>query len=280
MESWGGHIWGPPLWVFTFKDKWSHWVPASCEWAPSAHMGPLNAHQNNFSKPRDAFLRCLMWGQIGNHFNKIPPRLNCISQKTRPERGEAQGTATVEPLPAVFKAYLKREHLLCWQVYSRRMCNRNAQVTDSRLRERWGWHSSGRKDVDQSRRLSARVDLWIFKKYTVGEEVKPLSLVYFYMPSFWGWKDNNKLSSAKAILFQLYFTSAPPPHLPPLSATPSFHKHKTASRYRLNSPLHAPCNYTIGRKHLFLGSLNVWLLFISMRLPNRQGYFTIKNLTT
>lgn len=160
MESWGGHIWGPPLWVFTLKDKWSHWLLASCEWAPSAHMGPLNAHQNNFSKPRDAFLRCLMWGQIGNHFNKIPPRLNCISQKTRPERGETQGTATVEPLPADFKAYLKREHSLCWQVYSRRTCNRNAQVTDSRLKERRGWHFSARKDVDQSRRLGARVDLW------------------------------------------------------------------------------------------------------------------------
>lgn len=54
-----------------------------------------------------------MGGQIGNHFNKIPLRLNCISQKTRPERGETEGTATVEPLPAVFKDYLKRGYLLC-----------------------------------------------------------------------------------------------------------------------------------------------------------------------
>ena len=72
LGIWKGHIWGPPRWVFTFKDKWSHWVSARCEWAPSAHTGFLNAHQNNLSKPRNAFLRCLMWGQIGNHFNKIP----------------------------------------------------------------------------------------------------------------------------------------------------------------------------------------------------------------
>lgn len=83
LGIWKGHIWGPPLWVFTFKDKWSHWVPASCEWAPSAYTGFLNAHQNNLSKPRDAFLRRLMWGQIGNHFNKIPLGWNCISQKSR-----------------------------------------------------------------------------------------------------------------------------------------------------------------------------------------------------
>lgn len=79
---WKGHICGPPLWVFTFKDKWSHWVAASCEWAPSVHTGFLNAHQNNLSKPRDTFLRRLMWGQIGNHFNKIPLGWNCISQKS------------------------------------------------------------------------------------------------------------------------------------------------------------------------------------------------------
>lgn len=65
----------------------------------------LNAHQNNLSKPRDAFLRCLMGGQIGNHFNKIPLRSNCISQEKT--RGEAEGTATAEPLPAVFGAFEK-----------------------------------------------------------------------------------------------------------------------------------------------------------------------------
>lgn len=90
LGIWKGHIWGPPRWVFTFKDKWSHWVPASCEWAPSVHTGFLNAHQNNLSKPRDTFRRRLMWGQIGNHFNKIPLGWNCISQKSKrwPDRGE------------------------------------------------------------------------------------------------------------------------------------------------------------------------------------------------
>lgn len=83
LGIWKGHIWGLRRWVFTFKDKWSHWVSARREWAPSAHTGFLNAHQNNLSKPRDAFLRCLTWGQIGNHFNKIPLRLNCISQKAK-----------------------------------------------------------------------------------------------------------------------------------------------------------------------------------------------------
>lgn len=132
---WKGHIWGPPLWVFTFKDKWSHWVPATCEWAPSAHTGFLNAHQNNLSKPRDAFLRCLMWGQIGNHFNKIPVRLNCICQKTRPEWGETQGTAMAEPLPALFK---KRVFIvltgLQW-MYVQMEC----VGTKMWLRDCWGW---------------------------------------------------------------------------------------------------------------------------------------------
>lgn len=66
----------------------------------------LNAHQNNLSKPRDAFLRCLMGGQIGNHFNKIPLRLNCISQEKT--RGEVEGTATAEPLPAVLERSKKK----------------------------------------------------------------------------------------------------------------------------------------------------------------------------
>lgn len=125
LGIWKGHIWGPPLWVFTFKDKWSYWVPASCEWAPSAHTGFLNAHQNNLSKPRDTFLRCLMWGQIGNHFNKIPLGWNCISQKSKhwPDQGETLGTPTVEGLPEVFKGCLKSGDLLCWQVYSRHTCN-------------------------------------------------------------------------------------------------------------------------------------------------------------
>lgn len=85
LGFWKGHICGPPLRVFTFKDKWSHWIAASCEWAPSAHTGFLNADQNNLSKPRNTFLRHLMWGQIGNHFNKIPLGWNCISQKSKSE---------------------------------------------------------------------------------------------------------------------------------------------------------------------------------------------------
>lgn len=128
LGIWKGHIWGPPRWVFTFKDKWSHWVSARCEWAPSAHTGFLNAHQNNLSKPKDAFLRCLMWGQTGNHFNKIPLRLNCISQRASAEWGETWGTVTAEPLPAGFTVSLKRGDLSRWQVDSGCTSSRNACV--------------------------------------------------------------------------------------------------------------------------------------------------------
>lgn len=125
LGIWKGHIWGPPRWVFTFKDKWSHWVPVSCEWAPSAHTGFLNAHQNNLSKPRDTFHSRLMWGQIGNHFNKIPFGWNCISQKQAlPTLGWNSGnTDGLNGLPEAFKEYFKRD-LLRWQVFTARTCNR------------------------------------------------------------------------------------------------------------------------------------------------------------
>lgn len=155
LGIWKGHIWGPPLWVFTLKDKWSHWASTRCEWAPSAHTAFLNAHQNNLSKPRDAFLRCLMWGQIGNHFNKIPLRLNCISQKAKPERGETPGTVTAEPLPAVFKACSKRGHLLCWQVYSGCTSSRNALVQNLDWRKREGRQFAGSGNAERRRLLKA-----------------------------------------------------------------------------------------------------------------------------
>lgn len=143
---WKGHIWGPPLRVFTFRDKWGHWVLASCEWAPSAHMGFLNAHQNNLSKPRDAFLRCLMWGQIGNHFNKIPLRWNCISQKTAAGCwGETQWKRTVERLPEVFKGNLKRLFIVLAFFYGGQARNRyvQKQISD------WSHRS---KDADECHR--------------------------------------------------------------------------------------------------------------------------------
>lgn len=193
LGIWKGHIWGPPLWVFTLKDKWSHWASARCEWAPSAHTAFLNAHQNNLSKPRDAFLRCLMWGQIGNHFNKIPLRLNCISQKAKPERGETPGTVTAEPLPAVFKACSKRGHLLCWQVYSGCTSSRNALVQKPRLRPAVRWaQRCGAASATQSRET-----LW---KQSKTEKTQNL-LAYFYMPSFCGWEDNNIPNPVEAILF-------------------------------------------------------------------------------
>ncbi len=57
---------------------------------------------------------------------------------------------------------------------------------------------------------------------------------------------------------------------------PFTNTHKTASHYTLTSPLPAPCNYTIGRKHLFLGSVNVWLLLVCTRLREQAGVFHYK----
>lgn len=140
LGIWKGLIWGPPLRVFTFKDKWSHWVPASCEWAPSAHTGFLNAHQNNLSKPRDTFLRRLMWGQIGNHFKKIPLRWNCISQKTErwTDWGETPGTQTVGGLPGVF--FFKERGFIVLTALQRTYMKLVCAGTKTWLSERQGCH--------------------------------------------------------------------------------------------------------------------------------------------
>lgn len=67
-----------------------------------------------------------------------------------------------------------------------------------------------------------------------------------------------------------------PISLPFPQPLPFTNTHKTASHYTLTSPLPAPCNYTIGRKHLFLGSVNVWLLLASTRLREQSGVFHYK----
>lgn len=88
--------------------------------------GSLNAHQNNLSKPRDAFLRCLMGGQIGDHFNKIPLRLNCISQEDQSGAGWNRRQRLNLYLPS--GGALKRGYLLRRQVYSGRTSHWNALV--------------------------------------------------------------------------------------------------------------------------------------------------------
>lgn len=67
-----------------------------------------------------------------------------------------------------------------------------------------------------------------------------------------------------------------PISLPFPQPLPFTNTHKPASHYTLTSPLPAPCNYTIGRKHLFLGSVNVWLLLVCMRLREQAGVFHYK----
>lgn len=198
LGIWKGHIWRPPRWVFTFKDKWSHWDSARCEWAPSAHTGFLNAHQNNLSKPRDAFLRCLMWGQIGNHFNKIPLRLNCISQKAKPAWGETLGTVTAEPLPAGLKVSL-REGIYCADRFTADVqaagMRRYKTSIEATLKPAVGWmQRCGRASPPQS-----RIHPWNLCENRAKEEEKPPG--YFYTPSLWGWKDNNIPNPVKAILF-------------------------------------------------------------------------------
>lgn len=89
--------------------------------------GSLNAHQNNLSKPRDAFLRCLMGGQIGNHFNKIPLRLNCISQEDQSRAGWNRRQQQRLNLYLPSRSVLKRVYLLRRQVYSGCTSHWNAQ---------------------------------------------------------------------------------------------------------------------------------------------------------
>lgn len=208
---WKGHIWGPPRWVFTFKDKWSHWVPASCEWAPSAHTGFLNAHQNNLSKPRDTFLRRLMWGQIGNHFNKIPLRWNCISQES--ERGAEPGeTPTVEVLPEVFQHCLKRGDLLCWQIY--RGCSRPRCVQVQTLD--WGTAEARRGQTHSERQKPFMKSL----SKPRGRRRKPSAACLFLHAVF---LRVEKTITSWALRRPSYFNYIAPKF--PRPATPSLHKH-------------------------------------------------------
>lgn len=146
----------------------------------------LNAHQNNLSKPRDAFLRCLMGGQIGNHFNKIPLRLNCISQEKTRSGGEARGTATAEPFTCSFGAF-EKESIDCVDRFT-------ADVHASGMREH-------KNEIVGMLRLafrwitgtSVRVAAWkqefvlrVFVMFAEGaeREKKKRLLDYFYTPSF------------------------------------------------------------------------------------------------
>ena len=104
---------------------------------------------------------------------------------------------------------------------------------------------------------------------------------YFYMPSFWGWEDNNIPNPVKGYFNYIVTAPPTPSHThththrppPPLSAIPSLHKHTKWHHvtHLLASPLPTPCNYTTGRKRLFLGSVNVWLLLLHEAGLQRAG---------
>lgn len=116
--------------------------------------GSLNAHQNNLSKPRDAFLRCLMGGQIGNHFNKIPLRLNCISQED--QSGAGWNRRQRPNLYLLSRSALKGGYLLRRQVYSGRTSHWNAppQKDDCGNAEAGSWRDT-RMSVSGSRVCSS-----------------------------------------------------------------------------------------------------------------------------
>lgn len=199
LGIWKGHIWGPPPRVFTFQDKWGHWVAVSREWAPSAHTDFLNAHQNNLSKPRDTFLRCLMWGQIGNHFNKIPLGWNCISQKSK-HRGETQGTPTVRALP---DDCVNTQGFTRWQLYSGRTC---------RLGQKGDW-------------VNARAGIFVVTKLI---RIAPVST-----------QQQVKSCEGRPILMTQYQTSPSPIFsFPSPQPLPFTNTHEKASHFTTTSPHH------------------------------------------
>lgn len=116
---------------------------------------------------------------------------------------------------------------------------------------------------------------------TEGEEEKPPALVYFYIHFF----EVEKTITSWALRRPSYFNYIVPmlprpishPFPQPLPFTNTHtHTHQTASHYTPTSLLPAPCNYTIGRQLLFLGSVNVWLLLTCMRLSEQAGVFHYK----
>lgn len=118
---WKGHICGPPL-CECLPSRTNEAIESM--WAVNElllHTGFLNAHQNNLSKPRDTFLRRLMRGQIGNHFNKMPLGWNCISQKGMlwTVWGETRGMGPVGVLPEVFKGLFVQAGFIALTVLQR-----------------------------------------------------------------------------------------------------------------------------------------------------------------
>lgn len=119
--------------------------------------------------------------------------LHKSKKQLQPGRGETQGAGLVEILPEVCKAIcflLMKEDLLCRQFYTRHTCNWYVQV------QKRDWEQAEAvvaRGADQRHHFIHRIAV----NYTEEEKEN----VYFYVLSFWGWKDNNKPSSAKAILF-------------------------------------------------------------------------------
>lgn len=194
----------------------------------------LNAHQNNLSKPRDAFLRCLMGGQIGNHFNKIPLRLNCISQeKTRSGAGWSRGNSSGWAFTCSFGAF-EKESIDCVDRFyggRTRKWNARAQKRDC---------GNAEAGISLDTGTSVRVTAWkqefvlrVFVMFAEGaEREKNVCSTIFTRHLF----EVKKTITSRALRRPSYFNyivpvpPQPPPHLPPLSATPSLHKHTHTHR--------------------------------------------------
>lgn len=123
------------------------------------------------------------------------------------------------------------------------------------------------RDVDQCHHLKAQFIHQTAVNYTE-EEKENMSI--FTCCLF----EVEKTITSRALWRPSYFNYIVPKLPSPISLPfpqplPFTNTHKKASHYTLTSPLPAPCNYTICRKHLFLGSVNVWVALESTKLSEK-----------
>lgn len=221
-----------------------------------------------------------MGGQIGNHFNKIPLRLNCISQEDQSRAGWNRRQRLNLYLPSLSAP--KRGHLLRRQVYSRRTSHWNAPVQKVDCA-----NAEERSSLDTRMSVSGRVAEFVppvFVELIEGGRLEAPAARLFLSAIFLLFFAVKKTITSRALRRPSYFNYIVPALKPTASWTAPFHnpdpsQTRTERRHRIThstSPLLAPCNYTIGRQHLFLGSVNVWLLLKWMRLSEQAAAFHYK----
>lgn len=189
--------------------------------------------------------------------------LHKSKKQLQPGRGETQGAGLVEILPEVCKAIcflLMKEDLLCRHFYTRHTCNWYVQV------QKRDWEQAEAvvaRGADQRHHFIHRIAV----NYTE-EEKENMSI--FTCCLFEVEKTITSRAPRRPSYFNYIVPKLPSPiSLPFPQPLPFTNTHKKASHYTLTSPLPAPCNYTICRKHLFLGSVNVWVLLESARLSEK-----------